>query len=187
MEDWVRPLRPLEELAIARAVPRRRREFAAGRAAARQALSEAGAAQADLPRRADGPPVWPSDYTGSITHSEGHVIAVAGRLGPNLRAIGLDLESAAPLPLDLSAQVCRDDEDRSQAIAIFSAKEAAYKAQFMLTGQLLDHCDLRVSFGASGEFVAEFMVAAGSFRSGDQMSGSQKLLGSLILSAVRIS
>jgi 4'-phosphopantetheinyl transferase EntD len=186
MTDWTCSLWPEEEDAVARAVPLRRHEFEAGRAAARHAMSSLGLAPRPLPRRPDGPPLWPEGLTGSLTHGGGHVLAALGRLGPRFRALGLDLEPHVPLPPDLAAEVCRPDEDAARAIRVFGAKEAAYKAQFMLTGEMLDHVALRIAFGPGGRFVAEFTRRVAGFSAGDRLSGGQALVGSLLLSAVRI-
>ncbi|RIJ02750.1 4-phosphopantetheinyl transferase, partial [Clavibacter nebraskensis] len=58
------PLHPAEAGAVARAVPSRRREFAATRACARTALAAlagdaTGAAAVAIPKGRGGDPVWP--------------------------------------------------------------------------------------------------------------------------------
>ncbi len=186
VHDWDEPLFPEEETAVARAVSRRRREFVAGRTVARQALVMLGEEPGPLPRRANGPAAWPEGITGSITHGNGLVLAAVGRLSASLAALGLDLEQSAPLPTDIAAQICRPDEDTSKAVAIFGAKEAAYKAQFMLSGQLFSFFALRVTIERHGTFVAEFMEKAGCFRAGDRIHGRQAFVGSVLLSVVRI-
>ncbi|WP_176556164.1 phosphopantetheinyl transferase [Rubellimicrobium rubrum] len=187
IEAWPGPLWQDEEPAIARAGPQRRQEFAAGRSTARRALSQLGAAACALPRRSDGPPVWPIGITGSITHGDGFVLAAAGHMGPGLSSLGLDLERGAELSEDYASEICRPDEDVTIAVQVFSAKEATYKAQFMLSGQALEFADLRVRFHGSDDFSAEFMVPAGPFRPGDRVVGSQRRIGSSILSAVRVN
>ncbi len=184
--EWTEDLWSEEAPAVARAVPLRRREFAAGRAAARHAMAELGRLPVPLPRSPDGPPCWPQGLTGSISHAAGYVLAAVGPLGWSLHGLGIDIEQGSPLAPDLAAEICRPDEDASQAIQVFSAKEAAYKAQFTLTGRLLSHADLRVRLGPSGEFEAEFMSVAGCIPRGARLVGRQARVGPLLLSTVRI-
>src|SRR4051812_8335062 len=82
------------ELAIVKgAVLCRRQEFVAGRWCAREALREVGCSDSALLPGPLGSPVWPPGYLGSITHDDGHCIAVAG-WGGTLRGIGVDLCAA---------------------------------------------------------------------------------------------
>ncbi|MEV7024433.1 4'-phosphopantetheinyl transferase superfamily protein [Kitasatospora sp. NPDC093558] len=116
--------------------PHRAAEFLAGRRALRSAL---GAAGADAPGLAGtgGPPRLPAGYVGSVSHSGGLAVAVAGRRD-RYRAVGVDLE-LGELPLSAAHLVLsRDELDRLRAgrpgadarrlLAAFSAKESAYKA-----------------------------------------------------------
>jgi len=56
---------PAEEAAIARAVPKRRREFTTGRACARAALAKLGLPPAPIVPGLRGAPQWPAGVTGS--------------------------------------------------------------------------------------------------------------------------
>ncbi|MDO0924342.1 4'-phosphopantetheinyl transferase superfamily protein [Streptomyces sp. TG1A-8] len=132
-----RPAGPAEEAAASAMPDGRRREFLAGRLAARRALCAVGLDCGDIPR-AGRAPVFPPGRTASITHSDGLAVAVArvpGRLGP----AGCDLE-LRPLPGAAARLVLREDEERwlreagpaehlgDRLTALFSAKEAAWKA-----------------------------------------------------------
>ena len=90
-------LRPVEAIAVARAVPKRVAEFAAGRRAARRALDSIGREAVDLPAGPNRAPVWPEGVTGSITHDGDLALAAVALLG-EVRSLGLDLTEAAPLP-----------------------------------------------------------------------------------------
>ncbi len=186
LRDWEGHLYPAETAAIGRASAVRRREFAAGRTAARHAMAQLGFAPVPLRRHPNGPVQWPEGLTGSISHGGDHVLAVVGRTGPRLGAVGVDLESHVPLAPDLTIEICRTDEDPSHAIRIFSAKEAAYKAQFMLTRTVLDFSSLRITLGPEMRFKAEFTRPVASFARGDCLMGCQALVGQLLLSVVRI-
>src|SRR2546430_2701154 len=61
-----------ERAAVGTAVPKRQREFATGRACARQALAQLGLPPAPLERGPRGEPQWPARGGGSITHCPRH-------------------------------------------------------------------------------------------------------------------
>src|SRR2546423_6154826 len=91
------PLLGPEASAVASAVPSRQREFATGRAVARQALAALGVAPVPLARGPGGEPGWPAGVVGSITHCAGYRGAA---VAPATRAasVGIDAEPDAPLP-----------------------------------------------------------------------------------------
>jgi 4'-phosphopantetheinyl transferase EntD len=139
VNDSVAPLFPVEELLVARAGENRRREFAAGRAAARTALSKAGASPIPVLAEETGEPLWPAGFVGSITHAGGWAIAAVATTD-RYAALGIDLESDEPLDTRLLPLVCRRDEIEGNvklgsrvvdaAKLRFVAKEAFYKATF---------------------------------------------------------
>src|SRR5215469_16812348 len=71
------PLRPAEAAIVARAVEKRRAEFATGRACAHAALDAWGAPDAPLLPGPDRAPLWPDGFVGSISHARGACAAVA--------------------------------------------------------------------------------------------------------------
>src|SRR4051794_36063543 len=75
--ELAEPLFPEEQAAIARAVEKRRLEFALGRTCARRALRELGVNPGALVPLADRSVPWPSEAWGSITHADGFCAAVA--------------------------------------------------------------------------------------------------------------
>ncbi|WP_323781269.1 4'-phosphopantetheinyl transferase family protein [Thalassovita sp.] len=173
-------LMPEEQAAVANAVPKRLREFAAGRAAARTALFELGLPQVAIPAGADRSPIWPEGFTGSISHTETICMAVATKI-QNCKAIGLDIEPAEPLSSDIWDIVLTNEEHNLlrllpeklggiQAKKIFSIKEATYKAQYPVSNMLFDfqtlHVDLR-----GNKFVAKFCRNVSPFEIGDTIHG----------------
>lgn len=149
-------LYPVERAAVANAVPKRVREFAAGRNCARRALASLGAAPIAIPMGKDRAPVWPSGYVGSISHSHGVCCAVAARR-EHVEAIGVDVELASPLSDELANRVCRRDEldhvSDLPALAkgdwfklVFSAKETLYKCYYPLARSFLDFQDVSIRF-----------------------------------------
>jgi 4'-phosphopantetheinyl transferase EntD len=151
-------LLPQERETLQRAVPKRIHEFAAGRACARTALSKLGYPAAPLLMCANRTPIWPTGATGSITHTEDYCAAVVASRH-QLRALGLDAEPAGRVKPELWHRICTPEElailqgqDAAAAMAaatvLFSAKEAFYKCQYMLTGEWLGFMDIRVSLHA---------------------------------------
>jgi 4'-phosphopantetheinyl transferase EntD len=139
------PLLGDEPTAVARAVDQRRREFALGRTCARAALERLGVGPAAINVGASREPLWPSGIVGSITHCEGFCAAAVAH-ATSLLAIGIDVEAVRPLP-DGVAELVAAPAERTGAppIAIFSIKEAVYKALWPLTRTWLDFADVTVS------------------------------------------
>jgi len=90
-------LLPAEEAAVAAAGAKRRTEFAAVRACARRALTNAGLPAGPIPRSQSGAPIWPSGVVGSMTHCKGYRACAIGR-AEAFGAIGIDAEPHEPLP-----------------------------------------------------------------------------------------
>ena len=157
------PLAGAEGEAVAGAVERRRREFSAGRGAARAALVALGHPPASIPMATDRAPVWPAGIVGSISHSAGDCVAVVAEARIH-RSVAVDLEPEAELDAALLDTVLTPAEraalegrpDRlALALVIFSAKECVYKAQYPLTGLLLDFQQVEVTLDPlSGSFMA---------------------------------
>ncbi|MFD1342243.1 4'-phosphopantetheinyl transferase family protein [Litorisediminicola beolgyonensis] len=179
------PLYPVEEAAVARAVVTRRAEFAAGRAAARAALSQLGLPEGPVPMAEDRSPVWPASVTGSLSHTTEACIAVAARRN-EIRAVGVDIETDAPLAPDLASEIAQAEEIRrfggSPGLAarrIFSLKEAAYKAQYALSRTLLGF-DALILVDERGTLA--FRDAVPPFAAGDRLSVRQWIADEMILS-----
>lgn len=187
-----------EAALMAKAVAKRRREYTAGRVLARRAAARLGLGPIEVLPREDRSPGWPDGVVGSITHTRGHV-AVALARAEAFRGVGLDVEQSEPLKLRLWDMICTD-EDRAMlarhdepersllAKIVFSAKEAAYKAQYAITEQFLGfsamHIDLDVP---NARFVATFRQEAGEvFRPGDTLVGRFVRTDRLVATAVVI-
>jgi 4'-phosphopantetheinyl transferase EntD len=69
--DAFAALYPQEADAVARAVPKRQREYATVRLCARRAMSELGVEPVPLLAGRRGAPQWPSGVIGSLTHCDG--------------------------------------------------------------------------------------------------------------------
>ncbi len=185
------PLHRSEAPAVAEAVPKRQREFAAGRAAAGQALRAAGGTVTAIPMGVDRAPQWPAGFCGSITHDDRWALAVAART-EDWRSLGLDLEDASPLADDLIPLICTEAERARfdirgasySAKAIFSAKEAAYKAIYPLTGRMMSFHDIELLALGDGAFEARLAVAHPPFARGLVIEGRQRICAGRLASFV---
>ena len=105
-------LHPAELALTGAMVPARKREFAAGRNAARRALSRLGFHDATLPRRPGSQDVlWPEGAVGSISHTRGLRAAACVRTS-NLMSVGIDVEEAGPLGEQIIDAICLPEELR---------------------------------------------------------------------------
>jgi 4'-phosphopantetheinyl transferase EntD len=134
-----------------RSVEMVRRRSGAARLLARRLLVSAGFDPVPLPRSHLGAPVWPDGVVGSLAHDE--VVAVAALAGAHVyEGIGIDIEPALALPLELVAMVATRNEirrystDLIQSRTLFAIKEAVYKALNPLDGVFLDFHDIEIDF-----------------------------------------
>lgn len=101
---------PEEAHQIARALPKRQREFAAGRIAAKRAMARLGFAASPLLSGHDRVPVWPDGIVGSISHTTHLCLAALAKRDDGFAAIGVDLEDEIALPEADIEMVCRREE-----------------------------------------------------------------------------
>lgn len=174
-------LLPEEEPAVARAVERRRREFAAGRAAARRAMAELGLGARPVPMGADRAPVWPEGVVGSISHSDAFCLAAVAR-SDQVLALGVDVEPNLPMEEDLWDSVLTPEElawlvtrpvskQGRLARLIFSAKECTYKCQYKITNLLFSYNNISIKIEDEKIFSATFIQNTGYFNANDRLIG----------------
>lgn len=148
---WNTPVSPEEEATISRAVDKRRREFRAGRHAARVALEALDIRDFRLLPGKGREPVWPAGIVGAITHT-GNYCAAAVASTEYSRGIGIDAEQNDPLKDELKPMICTPGEldwVAAQEAAgngwvsklIFSAKESIHKIYYPLNYYTLDFLD----------------------------------------------
>lgn len=161
---------PEEEEHVAKAVDKRRREFATGRHCARTALAALGFPAAPLLPGPKREPTWPAGVVGSITHCNGYRAAAVG-LADQVRAIGIDAEPNEPTPdgvlgaIALPAELAQVERLRADGDKVawdrllFSAKETVYKAWFPLTRRWLGFEDAELTINPDdGTFSARILV-----------------------------
>lgn len=168
-------LLPPEPDAVARAIPKRRAEFAAGRRAARLALNKAGLPSGAIPQGAKRAPVWPKGVTGSITHYNGLALAcVAG--SDRIKRLGLDLAEASDFPENLRDQILLTPQEQRQtgleARITFSVKESVFKAFFADVGVYFGFDAVEVVPSPTAEtFDVSFRRALGDYPEGFTCGG----------------
>ena len=176
---------------MARAVPARRAEFAAGRGMARQALRSLGLLPVAIAMGPDRTPVWPDGVVGSIAHTARHAAALVARAGPVI-AVGLDLEPDLALDPDLWPEICTtaelaqvanlpQDQRGLTVRLLFSAKECCYKCLYPLGRQVLGFHDIQVVLDPSGgTFAATLGRSVGPWAIGTTFAGRMSRSGGLI-------
>lgn len=188
-----------EEVAVANAVEKRRREFATGRECARQALKALGHPPTPIPVGSHGEPLWPSGIVGSITHCAGYRACAVAKVNDFI-AIGIDAEPHQPLPDGVLAAIAtpeelplvRDLEIRAPTVrwdrVLFSAKESVYKAWASLYGRSLDFEDALVRVDPDGSFCAHLMITRPPQAPGEfvPLSGQWLARDGLVLTAITL-
>ena len=186
-------LRTAELSVIARAVPKRRREFSAGRKLAQILLAELGAVPCPLLPDSDRCPVWPRGFRGSISLCA-ELCAVVVSADEKVRSVGLDIEPSAPLDARLVERICRPgelaglepDQTGERAKLLFSIKEAVYKCQFPISRIFLGFHDVEVQL-EEGRFHAVIHQERASALAGPEISGRFALRAGHVFSAARLN
>ncbi|MCD9145218.1 4'-phosphopantetheinyl transferase family protein [Streptomyces albireticuli] len=161
---------PEEAAVVARAVPKRQREFTTVRLCARKALGRLGHPPAPLLPSRRGAPQWPAGVVGSMTHCEGYRAAVVARAA-DATSIGIDAEPNGPLPEGVLESIALPAERAwVRALAarrpevswdrlLFSAKESVFKTWYPLTGRELDFVEAELEADPdAGTFSARLLV-----------------------------
>lgn len=192
----VAALSPREREATARMRDKRLKEYATGRALAREGLARFfGVRGFDLVNAEDRSPIWPEGIAGSLSHCDTRAwVALAPRA---LGTIGIDGEHRAGLKPELWRHTMLDEEiaalealDGSirevHALALFSAKEALYKAQHPRSRTFMGFHALHVAL--DGDRVrCTFQEEVGPFPAGFVAHGRWRLTeGGELLTAVWI-
>lgn len=172
---------PEEAQHVAKAVDKRRREYATVRHCARQAFAELGIPPAPLLNGERGAPRWPDGVVGSMTHCAGYRAAVVARK-TDIHTVGIDAEPHGPLPDGVLSVISRDEEKVRLAELtaaddsvhwdrmLFCAKETVYKAWYPLTHKWLGFEEASITLAQDGTFEAKLLVP-GPIIAGEQVDG----------------
>ncbi len=200
------PLHPREAAQIAKAVPKRRAEYATVRHLAREALGELGIGDAVLVKGESGGVDWPRGVVGALTHCDGYRGAVVGyRMG--VRTVGIDAEPHLPLPDKVLPSVSLESEREVLAARpadglhwdrlLFCAKEATYKAWNPITGRWLGFEDAEITFdlaartddSAEGTFSSRILIDGRASDGGPpvlSVDGRWRITGGLIVTSIAV-
>lgn len=195
-DDEPQDLLPEEAVTVAKAVPKRVREFAAGRRLARQLLQTLGFPPGPLVCNPDRSPAWPRGAIGAITHTRSLCVVVAARGGPD-ESLGVDAEPLDDLKPELRSLVCtpaearwleaRPETERGRlGTLLFSAKETLYKCQHPLTGTFLGFHQAEIDLmPEAGRFEARILHPVAARFGADPMEGALIETDRWILTAMR--
>ncbi|ACU72316.1 4'-phosphopantetheinyl transferase [Catenulispora acidiphila DSM 44928] len=148
---------PEEAELVARAVDKRRREFATARWCARKALADLGHPAVPILRGPKNEPLWPEGVVGALTHCDGYRAAAVARAAA-VTSLGIDAEPHEELPPGTLKMIARPEEIPMLAAlasqhpethwdkVLFSAKESVYKVWFPLARRWLDFQDATLRF-----------------------------------------
>ena len=173
---------PEEEVVIARAIEKRRREFTAGRVCVRRAFAKLGLPEIAVPNDERRAPIWPDAVVGSISHTGDYCAVVVARRDA-VRAVGLDVEKDEGVAERLWERICteeelsfvraEDEDARGWWVRLlFSAKESFYKCQYLLTEKYLGFHDVTVALDpAARRFEVTLRVDAGAIPRGETLGG----------------
>lgn len=165
-----------EASVVAAAAHKRRREFATARMLAREGLERFFDVRGfDLVHDAERAPIWPEGISGSISHSNAH--AWVALVDDSFGTIGIDGEHRDELKRDLWRMTMLDEEVAfldaleetirgRRALALFSAKEALYKAQYPRSREYMGFSALRVEIDEDGALRCIFQRDVGPFPEG---------------------
>jgi len=139
---------------VRHAVPKRQKEFLAGRYCAREALAQGGKITTDfLPIGSDRLPVWPPGWNGSISHTTDVAVAIVASKTV-CQGLGIDVE--VPIKKQtfdlIQSSVATSEEmacvrEGNPLLAltiVFSAKEALFKALYPEVRRIFDFDSVRL-------------------------------------------
>jgi 4'-phosphopantetheinyl transferase EntD len=187
---------PEEAAYIAKAVEKRRKEFACGRCFARRCFRALGRPEGPLPANPDRSPRWPEGLVGSITHTDTYCAAAVAR-ADDIAAVGIDIEDFSNFRPELLRYVLSSGDvtgnvrgpilgaERRFGAALFSAKETFYKCLHGAAQAHLDFADVGIEFvDGSDLFYARLLTPVGRFTRGREFTGRYLVAGDRVATAM---
>jgi enterobactin synthetase component D len=138
---------------LAKAVPKRKAEFLAGRIIVREAMRIMALPIIDIPIGMNRAPCWPEGVAGSITHSGNQVFCL---LSKKNNGIGIDYEEiiSGERATDIQRSIVSEEEvslfgevssDYNKVLTLaFSAKESVFKALYFSVKKYFDFLDVTI-------------------------------------------
>ena len=150
-------LNPDELSCVSEAVPKRVREFTAGRILARRTLSAMNVRKSSILADENRCPLWPGGIVGSISHTDDRVGVALARAN-NYLSLGFDIEARGAVTSELQEIVLTKGEKAriegnsvpDFATLVFSCKESIYKAVFPLVGEFFEFHDIEIDLTDEG-------------------------------------
>lgn len=149
--NWSTEITPDEREQLGDVCEKRFAEFCAGRSQARRLIAMINGTAQPLLIGDYRQPMWPSDVSGSISHSD-HYCTVAVAPKDNIADLGIDVEPCEPLDPDVVDLVLTDNEIRQTENSeewvrklIFSIKESNYKCCYSKVRTFIDFKQCEVS------------------------------------------
>ncbi|WP_341661545.1 4'-phosphopantetheinyl transferase superfamily protein [Vibrio sp.] len=156
---------------LGKAVDKRCAEYLAGRIVARKAIERINGTTPQIGTHKDRSPIWPQGLIGSITHSDGVVIAAVAEQKHH-RLLGIDFEHW--MSAQLADELCDQLLDQSEkqlllqsdlafergVTLIFSLKESLYKALYPHVNTFFgfDEARVRSIDTTNGAFIIELLT-----------------------------
>jgi enterobactin synthetase component D len=138
---------------LAKAVPKRKAEFLAGRIIVREAMEIMALPIIGIPIGMNRAPCWPEGVAGSITHSGNQVFCL---LSKKNNGIGIDYEEviSGEDAADIQRSIVSEEEvslfsevssDYNKVLTLaFSAKESLFKALYFSVGKYFDFLEVAI-------------------------------------------
>ena len=138
---------------LAKAVPKRKAEFLAGRIIVREAMEIMALPIIDIPIGVNRAPHWPKGVSGSITHSGNQVFCL---LSKKNNGIGIDYEEiiSGEDAANIQRSIVSEEEvslfsevssDYNKVLTLaFSAKESLFKALYFSVGKYFDFLEVTI-------------------------------------------
>lgn len=185
---------------LAKAIPKRKSEFLAGRYCAQLALKNMGADwHQPIAIGENRAPCWPDGSVGSITHSKGFASAIVASSSA-VKSVGIDSEAliAEKTANNVSSHILTEaeiytanaalvDSDRQYLTLIFSAKESIFKCLYPLVQQYFDfrHAVVELDTQHPGQFRFQLLKdLGGEFGKGYSANGYYALTNDFVHTAV---
>jgi len=141
-------------------VPKVKELFLMGRHAAHLGLKSLGSENLEVGRSESREPLWPEGFLGSIAHTSGLAVAVVAQ-NSLWRGLGIDVEKLdRSFRFEIDKKMASEKEQawirsqpekvRERTLALFSAKEATFKAFYPLEKVYLNFLDVEFSSNPQG-------------------------------------